>query len=178
MNIVKTAFKDLLIIKHDIFHDNRGSFKEIFRKNIIEESLGYRINFCQENSVKSCKNVLRGLHYQKKPFAQSKLISISSGKIFDVAVDIRKDSKTYGNFFSRVLDANNNESIFIPKGFAHGYLTLSDFASISYKVDNYYNPNVEEGIVFNDDFLKIDWGIEEAKLIISKKDLGFNNYNW
>ena len=115
MNIGKTEFKDLLIINHDVYHDSRGLFKEVFRNNVIEENLSYKINFCQENNVKSSLMVLRGLHYQEEPFAQSKLISVTVGKILDIAVDIRINSKTYGKYFSYVLSSEDNKSIFIPK---------------------------------------------------------------
>lgn len=178
MKLVKTNFDQLIIIKHKIFSDERGFFKEIFKKNDLERILGYNIDFCQENSVNSYKNVLRGLHFQKKPFSQSKLISVSAGKIFDVVVDIRKNSKTYGQYFSKVLSAEKNESLFIPSGFAHGYLTLSENAIINYKVDNYYNKNMEDGISFDDEYLNIDWGLDKNKMILSKKDRNQKSYSW
>ena len=178
MKLVKTNFDQLIIIKHKIFSDERGFFKEIFKKNDLERILGYNIDFCQENSVNSYKNVLRGLHFQKKPFSQSKLISVSAGKIFDVVVDIRKNSKTYGQYFSKVLSAEKNESLFIPSGFAHGYLTLSENATINYKVDNYYNKNMEDGISFDDEYLNIDWGLDKNKMILSKKDRNQKSYSW
>ena len=178
MKLVKTNFDQLIIIKHKIFSDERGFFKEIFKKNDLERILGYKIDFCQENSVNSYKNVLRGLHFQKKPFSQSKLISVSAGKIFDVVVDIRKNSKTYGQYFSKVLSAEKNESLFIPAGFAHGYLTLSENAIINYKVDNYYNKNMEDGISFDDEYLNIDWGLDKNKMILSKKDRNQKSYSW
>ena len=178
MNIVKTDFKDLLIINHKIYYDERGSFKEVLRKNVIEENLGYRINFCQDNNVKSSYMVLRGLHYQEKPYAQSKLISVSKGKILDIAVDIRKNSKTYGKYFSYVLSSESNKSIFIPKGFAHGYLTLSENADVNYKVDNYYNKNSERGISFKDKCLNIEWEVDKNKLIISDKDKKLTDFTW
>ena len=139
MKFERTNFKDLVLVKHNIFEDKRGFFKEKFKVNELENFLKTKLNFCQENTVKSNLNVLRGLHFQKKPYDQSKLISISYGKILDIAVDIRRDQNTYGKYFSYILDAENNESLFIPKGFAHGYLTISDSALINYYVDNYYN---------------------------------------
>tara|TARA_B100001250_G_scaffold149451_1_gene128005 strand:+ start:1317 stop:1853 length:537 start_codon:yes stop_codon:yes gene_type:complete len=178
LNIEKTDFKDLLIINHDIFHDNRGSFKEIFRNNVLDENLSYRINFCQENNVKSSLMVLRGLHYQEEPFSQSKLISVTEGKILDIAVDIRKNSKTYGMYFSYVLSSDSNKSIFIPKGFAHGYLTLTKNAYVNYKVDNYYEKKSERGICFNDKLLNIDWGVDENQILISDKDKKLKDYKW
>tara|TARA_Y100000766_G_C18917304_1_gene613014 strand:- start:15983 stop:16519 length:537 start_codon:yes stop_codon:yes gene_type:complete len=178
MKLIKTGFKDLFIIKHNLYVDNRGYFKEKFIKQKIEKIIGYQLDFCQDNSVKSNINVLRGLHYQKPPYDQSKLISISIGKILDIAVDIRDGSKTYGMYFSKVLDAKNHESLFIPKGFAHGYLTLSDSAIVNYKVDNYYSPSSERGISYLDEFLKIDWGVDEKKIIISKKDKDLKPFSW
>lgn len=178
MNIEKTEFKDLLIINHNVYYDNRGLFKEVYRNNVIEENLGYKINFCQENNAKSTFMVLRGLHYQEKPYSQSKLISVIEGKILDIAVDIRKNSKTYGKYFSCVLSSESNKSIFVPKGFAHGYLTLSESAYVNYKVDNYYEKKSEKGIRFNDKFLNIDWGVDENKPIISEKDKKLADYKW
>lgn len=178
MKLIKTEFKDLIIIKHSVYFDNRGFFKEKLKLNELENIINDRINFCQENNVKSSFNVLRGLHFQKEPYSQSKLISVNIGKILDIAVDIRKDSKTYGKYFSYVLSAENHESLFIPKGFAHGYLTLSDSAIINYSVDNYYNPKAEDGIPYNDDFLKINWNSEHSKLIISNKDRNLNPFTW
>jgi dTDP-4-dehydrorhamnose 3,5-epimerase len=178
MKLLKTDFKDLIIIKHKLFNDKRGFFKEDFSVKKLGDFIGKKIIFCQQNSVKSNLNVLRGLHYQKEPFGQSKLISISSGRILDIAVDIRKNSKTYGKYFSHMLDCDNHESIFIPKGFAHGYLTLSKIALVHYQVDNYYNPKMESGIPFDDSLLNIDWGIKKSKLIISKKDSNHNPFIW
>ena len=178
MKLLKTDFKDLIIIKHKLFNDKRGFFKEDFSVKKLGNFIGKKIIFCQQNSVKSNLNVLRGLHYQKEPFSQSKLISISSGRILDIAVDIRKNSKTYGKYFSHLLDCDNHESVFIPKGFAHGYLTLSKIALVHYQVDNYYNPKMESGISHNDSFLNIDWGIEKYKLIISEKDINHNPFSW
>ena len=178
MKLLKTDFKDLIIIKHKLFNDKRGFFKEDFSVKNLGDFIGKKIIFCQQNSVKSNLNVLRGLHYQKEPFSQSKLISISSGRILDIAVDIRKNSKTYGKYFSHLLDCDNHESVFIPKGFAHGYLTLSKIALVHYQVDNYYNPKMESGISHNDSFLNIDWGIEKNKLIISEKDINHNPFSW
>ena len=178
MNFTKTDFKDLIIIKHNIHVDDRGYFKEKFKKEKLENLINYGLDFCQENSVKSYLNVLRGLHFQKQPYSQSKLISVSFGRILDVVVDIRKDSNNFGEYFSYILSCDKHESLFIPKGFAHGYLTLSDSAIINYQVDNYYNPHAEEGIPYDDNFLKIDWGIEKSKIIISKKDQNFKPFKW
>lgn len=178
MKFIKTNFKDLILIKHKIFEDQRGFFKEKFRKEKLEKFLNVELNFCQENCVKSKLYSLRGLHFQKDKYAQSKLISINVGKILDIAVDIRTESKTYGKYFSHILSSDNHESIFIPKGFAHGYLTLSETAIINYKVDNYYNPKMESGILFSDNFLNIDWGINPSKFLLSEKDKKFKNFQW
>ena len=178
MKITETNIKGLLLIDHPTFKDKRGQFKEVFRKDLIEKFINYEINFCQENIVNSSKNVLRGLHFQKKPFDQSKLITVISGKIMDVAVDIRKESKTYGQYFSCILSDYENKSIFIPKGFAHGYLSLCDNTIINYKVDNYYQPKSEGGILYNDDFLNIDWGFKNRDFNISSKDIQFKKFQW
>ena len=178
MKLIKTDFDGLTIIKHNIFVDNRGYFKEKFIKEELKKIISYKEEFCQENSVKSYKNVLRGLHFQKEPYSQSKLVSVSFGKILDVVVDIRKDSDNYGKYFSCVLSSQNHESLFIPRGFAHGYLTLSDSAIINYQVDNYYNPEAEDGIPYNDEFLNIDWGIQMSKIIISEKDKNIKPFIW
>ena len=178
MKLKKTDIKDLIIISHDKYSDNRGYFKELFRKNDLEDTLGYKINFCQDNSVVSHKNVLRGLHYQNEPNVQSKLISVIHGEILDVVVDLRETSSTYGKSFSLILSAKNNQSLFIAKGFAHGYLTLSEKAIVNYKVDNYYNKETERGIMYNDEFLDINWGINEKDLIISKKDKKHKPFKW
>ena len=178
MNIVKTGFEDLLIIEHDVHLDDRGLFKEVFRKDVLDKYLGYSINFCQDNHVKSSYMVLRGLHYQEEPYAQSKLVSVAEGKILDIAVDIRGNSKTYGKYFSYVLSSDFHKSIFVPKGFAHGYLTLSENADVNYKVDSYYKKKSERGISFKDKYLNIDWGVSENELIISDKDKKLTDYKW
>ncbi len=178
MRFKNTPFKDLIIISHKKFVDYRGEFREVFRKNLLEKNLGYKLQFCQENIVKSDKYVLRGLHYQNSKFSQSKLISVLQGKIFDIAVDIRENSKTYGKYFSYFLSSSNNESIFIPKGFAHGYLSLQNQTIVKYKVDNYYNANSERGIMYNDQFLNIDWGVKNEELIISEKDKNYTAFKW
>lgn len=178
MKLIKTQFKDLIIIRHNVFNDHRGYFKEKFKKENLEKIINYKIEFCQENSVKSDLHVLRGLHFQNEPFAQSKLVSVQVGKILDVAVDIRKDSETYGKYFSYILSSEKHESVFIPKGFAHGYLTLSKTAVVNYLVDNYYNQSQEEGISYEDEFLSINWGIKTSKIICSKKDKELKPYRW
>ena len=174
----KTGFDGLLLISHKLLKDKRGFFKEIFRKDELEKYLKYKVKFCQENVVRSKRNVLRGLHFQKNSFAQSKLITVIEGSILDFALDIRKDSETYGKCFRYKLSYKNHESLFIPKGFAHGYLTLSQSATITYKVDNYYNPNMEDGILFNEKLLNNEFKIDYENLIISKKDSGFKDFSY
>ena len=178
MKFIKSDFKDLLIIEHESFVDKRGVFKEIFLKNKLEEFLGYQVNFCQDNLVNSSHLTLRGLHFQREPYSQAKYISVTDGKILDVVVDIRRQSKTYGNHLSLVLSSINNRSLFIPKGFAHGYLTLSTNAVINYKVDEYYNKKAECGIPYNDKKLNIDWGIDCKKILISDKDKNLSDFKW
>tara|TARA_Y100001933_G_C18970515_1_gene552323 strand:- start:416 stop:958 length:543 start_codon:yes stop_codon:yes gene_type:complete len=178
LRVKSTLFKNLLIVKHTVYSDERGFFKESFRLKDLEKKLGKKISFCQENTVESKNMVLRGLHFQKDPFAQSKFISVLSGEILDVSVDLRKDSKTYGEYFLYKLSSISHESLFIPKGFAHGYLVLSNNAVVNYLVDSYYNPKFECGLRFDDPTIKIDWGYDNNKLIISKKDLNLPNFVW
>ena len=178
MKFVKTDFDGLIIIKNDLIRDNRGFFKEKIKLKSLETFINRKFNFCQENCVMSKQNVIRGLHFQEEPYAQSKMISLSFGKILDIAVDIRKGSSTYGKYFSYILNSEKHESLLIPKGFAHGYLTLTNFAIINYMVDNYYNPAAESGIPYDDNYLNIEWGVSKEKLIISEKDMNHNSYKW
>jgi len=178
MKLKTTDFRDLIFIEHELFKDERGFFKETFKKQVLEDFLGYKVNFCQDNQVQSFKNSLRGLHFQNYPHQQAKLISISIGKILDVAVDLRKKSSTYGKYFACYLSDSDHRSLFIPRGFAHGYLTLSEKATVNYKVDNYYCKEAEEGIPFNDNKLNINWNIELNKILISNKDINHKKYNW
>lgn len=150
--------------------DNRGYFTETFRQDIFEKNVGFRVDFVQENESKSSKGILRGLHYQLPPFAQSKLVKVTEGSVLDVVVDIRLQSKTFGKHVSVKLTSENNYQLFIPKGFAHGFIALSDNAKFNYKVDNYYAPNYERGIVYNDKRLNINWEFPLEKLKVSNKD--------
>ena len=165
----KTNFFGLIIIETCLHVDERGEFQETFRLNELENNLGENFFFCQENQSKSKRNVLRGLHFQKEPYSQAKLIRVLEGKIIDVVVDLRKNSPTFGEHFKIELSSKNNLQLFIPKGFAHGYLTLSETAKIIYKVDNYFNKPFESGLKYNDKFLNIDWGLD-SDIIISTKD--------
>jgi dTDP-4-dehydrorhamnose 3,5-epimerase len=166
MKINKTFIEDLLIIEPQLFKDERGFFYESYNKN----NLDINIVFVQDNESKSYKGVIRGLHFQTPPFEQTKLVRCVSGNILDVAVDLRTNSKTYGKSFSIELSSENNRQLFVPKGFAHGFQVLSEIASVNYKVDNYYNPDSDSGLIWNDKDLSIDWNLD-LKPILSKKDL-------
>ena len=166
MKINKTFIEDLLIIEPQLFKDERGFFYESYNKN----NLDINIVFVQDNESKSYKGVIRGLHFQAPPFEQTKLVRCISGNILDVAVDLRTNSKTYGKFFSIELSSENNKQLFVPKGFAHGFQVLSEIAIVNYKVDNYYNPDSDSGLIWNDKDLSIDWNLD-LKPILSKKDL-------
>ncbi len=176
MNLINTNIEGLVLLKPTIYNDLRGYFLESYNKEHIENFLG-PINFVQDNESKSSQGVLRGLHFQKPPYSQSKLIRCVSGKVLDVALDLRKKSMTYGLYESTILSGENKNMLFIPKGFAHGFLVLSHSAVISYKVDNYYNPKYESGILWNDPYLGIDWGVSHEKIIISEKDKSFKSFN-
>ncbi|MEZ2697322.1 dTDP-4-dehydrorhamnose 3,5-epimerase [Hafnia alvei] len=159
MNIIKTEIPDVLIFEPKVFGDDRGFFFESFNKNVFEEAVGYPVNFVQDNHSKSSKGVLRGLHYQLPPFAQGKLVRCIAGEVFDVAVDIRKNSETFGKWIGVNLSAENKRQLWIPEGFAHGFLVLSDVAEFVYKTTNYYHPESDRGIAWNDPTLGIEWGI-------------------
>ena len=167
MKINKTFIEDLLIIEPQLFKDDRGFFYESYNKNNLDN---INIVFVQDNESKSYKGVIRGLHFQAPPFEQTKLVRCVSGNILDVAVDLRTNSKTYGKFFSIELSSENNKQLFVPKGFAHGFQVLSETAIVNYKVDNYYNPKSDSGIIWNDKDLSIDWNLD-LKPILSVKDL-------
>ena len=168
MKISKTYIKDLLVIEPQLFKDDRGFFYESYNKNNLDKII--EIAFVQDNESKSYKGVIRGLHFQKPPHAQTKLVRCVNGKILDIAVDLRKNSKTYGNFFSIELSSENYKQLFIPKGFAHGFQVLSETAIVNYKVDNFYNYKSDSGIIWNDKDLSIDWNLD-IKPILSVKDL-------
>ena len=176
MNLRKTKIDGLVLLKPIIIKDKRGYFIESYNKTSVNKLLG-NINFLQDNESESSRGVLRGLHFQLPPFAQSKLVRCVKGIVLDVALDLRKNSKTYGQFESTVLSSENKEQLFIPKGFAHGFITLSEFAILSYKVDNYYNNEAENGIIWNDPDLNIDWKINKAEITISKKDKKLSTFN-
>lgn len=170
MKFSRTAIQDVVVIEPKIFGDDRGYFSETFKEKDLIDFLGYNVDFCQDNESKSSFGVLRGLHYQVPPFAQTKLVRVIQGSVLDVAVDIRKDSPTFGQHVSVELSAENNKQLFIPRGFAHGFVVLSETALFSYKVDNYYNPESDRGIAFNDGKLNIDWKISAKDIQLSEKD--------
>lgn len=170
MEIQKTDISDVVVIKPRVFEDARGYFFESYNKLKFDELIGDDINFIQDNEAKSSYGVVRGLHFQKGVHAQAKLIKVVKGKVLDVAVDIRKDSPTYGKHISQILSEENKLQLFIPRGFAHGYAALSDEVVFQYKCDNYYCPESEGGIAYNDESLAIDWMIDEKDMIISEKD--------
>jgi len=173
MKFSKAEIPDIIIIEPNVFKDERGYFFESYREKDLNNHLGFEVNFCQENESKSSYGVLRGLHYQESPFAQAKLVRVVQGSVLDVAVDIRKESPTFGKHVAIELNEFNKKQLFIPKGFAHGFVTLSEFAVLSYKVDNYYNKDYDRGIAYNDKLLCIDWKIKDEDLILSYKDLKY-----
>jgi dTDP-4-dehydrorhamnose 3,5-epimerase len=170
MQITETPLKGAFILEPQVFEDHRGYFFESFNARKFEQATGLKINFVQDNQSRSSYGVLRGLHYQFEPHAQAKLIRVLSGEVLDVAVDVRKGSPTYGQHFSVVLSAENKKQFFIPRGFAHGFVVLSPTAELFYKCDNFYAPQSDSGIIFNDPALGIDWKVPEDQLIISEKD--------
>ncbi len=170
MKIIETGFNGLVILKPTIFKDSRGYFFESFNQQVLNNA-GIVFNPVQDNESKSSKGVIRGLHYQLMPAAQTKLIRVVEGKIFDVALDIRKESLTYGKWFGIELDSETKDQFLIPKGFAHGFSVLSDVAVIQYKCDNIYNPQLERGISLNDPELDINWKLGSTIPVISDKDL-------
>jgi len=170
MKFIKTDIPEVILIEPKVHGDERGYFFESFRQDKLEEFLGYKINFCQDNESKSKRGVLRGLHYQLPPFAQTKLVRVISGRVLDVAVDIREGSPTFGKFVAVELSSENKRQLFIPRGFAHGFVTLSREAVFSYKVDNYYSKECDRGIAYDDKMIGIDWDLKNDELQLSAKD--------
>lgn len=170
MNIEKTTIADVEIITPDVFGDERGFFMESFSAKRYKEEIGIDDPFVQDNLSSSQKGVLRGLHYQKAPHAQGKLVSVARGRVFDVAVDIRKGSETFGKWIGAELSEENKKQLWIPAGLAHGFLTLEDNTIFSYKCTDYYTPEVDAGVMWNDSTIAIDWPELDVEYIISKKD--------
>lgn len=170
MNVIKTAIEGVVIIEPKIFGDDRGYFYESFSAKEFKEKIDRNIVFIQDNQSFSSYGVLRGLHFQKPPYAQSKLVRVIQGRVIDVAVDIRKGSPTYGKHVAVELTGENHSQFFIPRGFAHGFVVLSEAALFQYKCDNLYAPQAEGAINWNDPELNIEWGILENEVKISAKD--------
>ncbi|MDD7885932.1 dTDP-4-dehydrorhamnose 3,5-epimerase [Flavivirga sp. 57AJ16] len=171
MIVEETYLKGCFVLTPQVFEDERGYFFESFNKKIFEEKTGVATNFVQDNQSKSSKGVLRGMHFQAGEYAQAKLIQVVKGKVLDVCMDIRKESPTFGEHFSIVLDAIEHKQVYMPRGFAHGFLVLEDDTIFSYKCDNFYNKEAESGILFNDKDLNIDWKFLGEDLVLSEKDL-------
>ena len=170
MQFTRTNITDVIVIEPKVHGDNRGYFVETFRQDMFEEFVGHKVNFMQDNESKSNRGVLRGLHYQIGSAAQSKLVRVIQGRVLDVAVDIRQGSPTFGHHVAIELSGDNKRQMFVPKGFAHGFLVLEDETIFSYKVDNYYSLENDRGIAFNDASLAINWKMSIEELLLSEKD--------
>jgi dTDP-4-dehydrorhamnose 3,5-epimerase len=176
MNFINTNIEGLIMIEPKVFGDSRGYFLETFQKDTFNKNVAETI-FIQDNESKSSRGVLRGLHFQIPPFEQAKLVRVIEGEVLDVAVDLRKNSPTYGQHFSILLSGENKKQLFIPRGFAHGFVVLSETAIFSYKVDNLYSPTHDSGILWNDTDLNIDWKIASESVILSEKDKNLVFFN-
>lgn len=170
MKFIRTDIFDVIICEPIVHGDDRGYFVETFRADKLEEFVGYKIHFCQDNESKSSKGVLRGLHYQLAPAAQTKLVRVIQGCVLDIAVDIRKNSPTFGKHVAIELNAQNKRQLLVPRGFAHGFVVLEDDTVFAYKVDNYYSPECDRGIAFDDKEINIDWILKHDELKLSLKD--------
>jgi len=170
MTFTRAAIPDVILIDPKVHGDERGYFVETFRADKLSEFLGYTLNFTQDNESKSSYGVLRGLHYQLPPHAQTKLVRVIEGEVLDVAVDIREGSPTFGQHVAVRLSGENKRQMLIPRGFAHGFVVLSETCTFAYKVDNYYSPECDRGIAFNDPDINIDWIVEQDKMQLSAKD--------
>ena len=169
MQVIKTSIPDVLIFEPKVFGDDRGYFMESFREDVFREHVG-EVKFVQDNESKSGYGVLRGLHFQKPPYTQSKLVRAIRGEVLDVAVDLREGSPTYGQHVAVRLSEQNKRQLWVPKGFAHGFVVLSEEAVFAYKCDNYYAPDYDAGLAFDDPSLNIDWMVEKEQLLLSGKD--------
>ena len=170
MKFTTQKIPDIVLITPTIFKDSRGHFAETYRQDLLEDFIGYKINFVQENTSKSNEGVLRGLHYQLPPFSQAKLVKVVTGSVLDVVIDIRRNSSTFGQHMSIKLTSENQNQLFIPHGFAHGFLALTNNVTFEYKADNYYSKEYERGISFDDNQLDINWEMPYESLKISEKD--------
>ncbi|MGJ3234515.1 dTDP-4-dehydrorhamnose 3,5-epimerase [Marivirga sp.] len=176
MKVEETKLKDCFILEPTVFADERGYFYESFNKITFKEKTGLDIDFVQDNQSSSKYGTLRGLHFQKGEHAQAKLVRVLKGEVLDVAVDLRPESDTYGEHISVKLNAENKKQFFVPRGFAHGFVVLSEEADFFYKCDNYYNKEAEGGIIYYDKDLNIDWIIDKKDLIVSEKDLNLHHF--
>ena len=170
MKTTPTPLQDCFILEPTIFKDERGAFFECFNKKVFEEVSGLTIDFVQDNQSVSKRGVLRGLHFQKGKYAQAKLVRVIQGEVLDIVVDLRPGSTTFRKHFSMILNDKNQSQLFVPRGFAHGYITLSESAIFAYKCDNYYHKESESGIIYNDPDLSIDWKLDTSKIQLSSKD--------
>jgi len=170
MKVVETKLKGCFVIEPSVFNDDRGYFFESYNKEKFEELTGSKVEFVQDNESFSAKGVLRGLHFQKGEYAQAKLVRVTHGEVLDVAVDIRPDSETFLQVETVLLSAENKKQLFIPRGFAHGFIVLSDTVVFNYKCDNFYNKASEGGIIYNDETLNIDWILDSSMFLVSEKD--------
>ena len=170
MNYIEQSVKGVFVIEPKVFGDSRGYFYESFKQAEFDEHIGHHVEFVQENQSKSSKGVLRGLHYQKGDASQAKLVRVVKGSVLDVAVDIRKSSPTFGKYVAVELSEENNRQLFIPRGFAHGFLVLSDEAVFTYKVDYVYAPQGDAGIMYNDPQVGIEWPKLDCEFLLSEKD--------
>lgn len=175
MEFIPQEIPEVVLIKPKVYGDDRGYFIETFRQDKFEKAIGFKVKFVQDNESKSSKGVLRGLHFQVPPYAQSKLVRVIEGEVLDVAVDIRRDSSNYGRYVAAVLNSENKHQLFIPRGFAHGFLVLSESAIFAYKVDNYYSPESDRGLAFDDATVNIEWKLPNNQLKLSEKDLNQPN---
>jgi dTDP-4-dehydrorhamnose 3,5-epimerase len=170
MQFIPQSIPDVWVIEPKVHGDHRGYFVETYRQDKLEQALGYNVDFVQDNESKSSKGVLRGLHFQLAPHAQSKLVRVIEGAVLDVAVDIRKGSPSFGQHVAVELSGDNKKQMFVPRGFAHGFVVLTDTATFVYKVDNYYSPECDRGLAFADREIGIDWQLAKQQLLLSDKD--------
>lgn len=170
MKLTSLDIPEVIVVEPEVFEDERGFFFEAFNQKKFNNALSREVCFVQDNQSRSKKGVLRGLHYQEQPYAQAKLVRVLSGLIYDVAIDIRSESKTYGHWVAEKLSSNNKKQLWIPEGFAHGYLVLSDYAEVIYKTNNFYNKAFEKTIHWKDNSFKIDWPVINTEIITSQKD--------
>lgn len=171
MNVISTEIEGVYIIEPRVFGDERGYFFESFNAERFRDQTGIDVTFVQDNESRSRKGILRGLHFQREPHAQAKLVRVVQGRVLDVAVDIRKGSPTFGKYVATELSGENHRQMFIPKGFAHGYVTLEEDTIFQYKCDEFYHPETEGGIAWNDSQIGIDWGVPNDEVILSEKDI-------